>query len=75
VTYGKLPKSVQARADRNYELLQTIPSHHTLKFKRVGPYWSVRAAPGYRALGVDSPKGIAWFWIGAHDEYERIIRS
>jgi hypothetical protein len=73
--YNKLPKTVRDRADKSYELLQTNPSHHTLKFKKAGQYWSVRAGAGYRALGVDSPEGIAWFWIGTHDDYERIIRS
>ncbi len=73
--YNKLPKSVRASADKNYALLEDDPAHHTLKFKRVGEYWSVRAGSGYRALGVDSTEGIAWFWIGPHDEYERLIRS
>jgi hypothetical protein len=73
--YNKLPKSARDHADKNYRLLKANPSYHTLKFKRVGPHWSFRAGAGYRALGVDSREGIAWFWIGGHDEYERIIRS
>ncbi|HEX3653658.1 MAG TPA: hypothetical protein VHU18_12625 [Rhizomicrobium sp.] len=73
--YNKLPKVVRERADRNYQLLQNDPSHRALKFKRVGEYWSVRAGAGYRALGIDSSEGVAWFWIGTHDEYERLIRS
>jgi hypothetical protein len=26
----------------------------------------------YRALAVDAPDGILWFWIGSHAEYDRI---
>jgi hypothetical protein len=33
----------------------------------------VRIGSSHRALGVDSPKGILWYWIGTHEEYERLI--
>jgi hypothetical protein len=33
----------------------------------------VRAADGYRALAAEAPDGLVWFWIGPHDEYERLI--
>jgi hypothetical protein len=26
----------------------------------------------YRAVGVQSPDGIIWFWIGTHAEYDRL---
>jgi hypothetical protein len=26
-----------------------------------------------RVLGVDLREGVLWFWIGGHDEYERLI--
>lgn len=51
------------------------PRHHTLHFKRVGPYWSVRAGGGFRALAAEDANGLVWFWIGPHDEYERIIAT
>ncbi len=66
VCYGKLPPSVRALADKNYALLKVDPRHPSLHFKKVGEYWSVR---------VDSPSGLAWFWIGPHDEYKLLIRS
>ena len=73
--YENLPASIRALADKNYQLLKTNPRHPSLQFKRVGPYWSVRIGRGYRALGVDSPGGMAWFWIGSHTDYEKLIRS
>jgi hypothetical protein len=27
----------------------------------------------YRALGIESGGTVAWFWIGPHKEYERLI--
>lgn len=64
---------MQQLALANYELLRTNPQYPSLHLKRVGKYWSVRVGSGFRALGVDSPKGILWFWIGTHEEYERRI--
>jgi hypothetical protein len=72
--YDALPEEVQRVANQNYELLKTDPSHPSLHFKKVGDYWSVRAGKGYRALGVETPKGISWVWIGSHAEYEKLLR-
>jgi hypothetical protein len=73
--YAALPEAIRALADKNYELLKTNPQHPSLHFKRVGQYWSVRVGRDYRALGVDSSAGIAWFWIGKHAVYNALIRS
>ena len=27
----------------------------------------------YRALGLDKPEGIVWFWIGSHAEYDNVL--
>jgi hypothetical protein len=43
--------------------------------KKVGNYWSVRASKRHRALAVEVEDGLLWFWIGTHDEYERIINA
>jgi hypothetical protein len=69
-----LPAAVRQVADQNYELLKVDPSHPSLHFKKVGEYWSVRAGKGYRALGVETEKGISWVWIGTHAEYDKLLR-
>ena len=28
---------------------------------------------GYRALGVEVPMGIMWFWIGSHADYDKLL--
>ena len=73
--YNALPEAVQRTADRCYELLKTDPTHPSLHFKKVGKYWSVRVGGGYRALGIEVEKGILWFWIGTHAQYDRLMRQ
>jgi hypothetical protein len=71
--FAALPEDVQKLARDNFELLKSNPQHPSLHFKRVGKYWSARIGLSYRVLGQDSPLGIVWFWIGPHEEYERLI--
>jgi hypothetical protein len=72
--YDTLPAAVRQVADQNYELLKADPAHPSLHFKKVGEYWSVRAGKGYRALSVETEKGISWVWIGTHAEYDKLLR-
>ncbi len=71
--YRDLPAEVRALADKNFGLLKVDPRHTSLHFKRIGPLWSVRVGAHYRALGLDVPDGIQWFWIGTHAEYDRLV--
>ena len=71
--YARLSEAVQRVVDRHYELLRADHRHPSLHLKRVGRLWSVRAGSGYRALAADGPDGLVWFWIGPHDEYERLL--
>jgi hypothetical protein len=72
--FSELPSDVQKIARENYDLLKSTPKHPSLHFKRVGRFWSVRVGSSHRALGIDSPAGIVWFWIGPHEEYLRLIK-
>jgi hypothetical protein len=73
--YEALPAQVREVADRSFALLESNPQHPSLHFKRVGDYWSARVGKGHRALAVEVPDGLLWFWIGTHDEYDRLIGS
>jgi hypothetical protein len=44
-----------------------------LRFKKVGDPWSVRIGSGHRALDLLQGDTFFWFWIGTHDEYERLL--
>ena len=72
-SYDKLPTVIRVRADKNFQLLQTNPTHSSLHFKAIGKYRSVRVGPRYRALGVEVEDGVLWFWIGSHAEYDKML--
>jgi hypothetical protein len=71
--YHRLPPKVQVLADKNFQLLKKNPRHPSLHLKKVGRFWSVRVGNKHRALGVESADGIIWFWIGTHQEYNKLI--
>jgi hypothetical protein len=76
--YRLLAPEVREHARRAYRQFRDNPRHPGLQFKRVHPgepIYSVRITLEIRAVGVIAKEGILWFWIGPHDEYERIIRS
>lgn len=71
--FNALPAQTQELATRNFDLLKTNPRHPSLRYKKVGRYWSVRVGRRHRALAVDGPDGPVWFWIGTHAEYDRLL--
>jgi hypothetical protein len=68
-----LPSEIGAVAKKNYELLKSNPRHPSLQFKRLGSFWSVRVGLHYRALGRDIGDDVLWFWIGTHDDYDKLV--
>jgi hypothetical protein len=73
--FNDLPAPVQDVARKNFELLRTDPRHPSLHFKKVGEFWSVRAGINHRALAVQDGEDFLWVWIGAHDDYRRLIKE
>ncbi|MEG3845483.1 hypothetical protein QT971_00345 [Microcoleus sp. herbarium19] len=71
--YRQLPQNIQELADRCYELLKQNPQHPSLHFKKVRRFWSVRVGLQYRAIAVEEDKEMAWFWIGSHAEYDKLL--
>ena len=73
--YNALPAEVRALAQKNFQLWQEKPQHHSLRFKHLDDgVWSVRIGIHYRALGEKMGDSICWFWIGHHAEYDRLTR-
>jgi hypothetical protein len=68
-----LPQDVQKLADQAYALLKQDPRHPSLRFKKVGRFWSARVGAHYRALAVEDESGFVWFWIGSHADYDRLL--
>jgi hypothetical protein len=72
--YGRLPAEVQELADKCFQLLKENPRHPSLRFKKVGGFWSARVGLGYRALAVEDGYDFIWVWIGSHEGYDALIK-
>jgi hypothetical protein len=74
--FACLPRNVQHQARQAYRLFRQNASHPGLHFKRVydsPPMYSACVGIGYRAVGVYDSDSIAWFWIGTHAEYDKLL--
>ena len=71
--YRQLSPKVRDLADKNFQLLKADSRHPSLHFKKIGKLWSVRVGAHYRALGLDMPEGVVWFWIGSHADYDKLL--
>lgn len=73
--YAALPVQIKQNVRKAYLLWQENQYHPSLHFKKVGKnLWSVRITGGYRALAIKKGDDFYWFWIGAHDTYESLLR-
>jgi len=60
-----------------YQLWKADPDHPSLHFKRVDeeePIYSARVTEDYRVLGLLEGDTVIWYWIGRHEEYERLLK-
>jgi hypothetical protein len=76
--YRELPPETRELAREAYRLFRENPRHPSLRFKKVhdrAPIYSVRVTRAYRAVGILKDDEIAWFWIGDHAGYERLLKS
>jgi hypothetical protein len=71
--YKRIPRNAQRAADKQFELFRKDPTHPSLHLKPVGGLWSARINDAYRALAVREDDIFYWFWVGPHDQYERLI--
>ena len=75
--YRKLPPNIRDISQKQYQLFILNPYHASLHFKRVHstkPIYSVRITRNYRAIGVLKSDIIVWFWIGSHDDYDKLLK-
>jgi mRNA-degrading endonuclease RelE of RelBE toxin-antitoxin system len=77
--FASLPAEIQQQAREAYKLFRSNPRHPGLHFKHVhgsDRLVSVRVGRSYRAVGTLSDSDeIVWFWIGPHEQYEKILYS
>ncbi len=77
--FANLPERVKQTARKNYQLWKENPYHPSLEFKKLNtkePLYSVRIGIGWRVVGVlKNPDTIIWFWIGSHNEYDKLLKN
>ena len=76
--FARAPDSVQTKIRAAYRLWAEIPSHPSLRFKKVHdrlPIYSVRVDLDWRAVGVLQEDTVVWFFVGSHAEYERLLKK
>jgi hypothetical protein len=74
--FKKLPERIKVRARKAYRQWKENPFDPWLQFKQVHtskPIYSVRVNIGWRALGYKKNNTVLWFWIGSHEDYNKII--
>ncbi len=77
-SYKNLPKIIRKTANKQYKLFKQDPSHPSLHFKKIHttqPIYSARINQNYRTIGILTGDIIVWFWIGSHDDYDKLIQS
>jgi len=74
--YSALSEEHRNAARRAYKAFSNDPSLPGLRFKKLGGYddvWSVRINDQYRAVGRRNGDTIIWFWIGTHNEFDKMF--
>jgi hypothetical protein len=73
-----LLSSIRKQAGAAYRQFRDDPNHPSLHFKKVHPkllIYSARINDDYRVVGQMRTDAIVWFWIGKHEEYERLLKQ
>ncbi len=75
---AKLPKNIRQKAREAYKLFKQNPNHPSLRFKKIHDtemIYSAHINIDYRAICALDGNEVVWFWIGPHDEYDRLIKQ
>jgi plasmid maintenance system killer protein len=73
-----LPLNIRKQAATASPRFRADPNHPSLHFKNVHPtlpIYSARINDDYRVVGQMRSDAIVWFWIGKHEEYERLLKK
>ena len=76
--YRKLPQTIREIAKKQYKLFAIDAYRASLHFKRVHlmrPIYSARITRNYRAVDILEDNIIVWFWVGSHNEYDKLLKK
>jgi hypothetical protein len=74
--FAKLPPHIQKQAIEDFKLFKEDPYHSSLGFKVIEGDITICAVDigyHYRALGEKIGDTIEWYWIGSHQDYDKLI--
>jgi mRNA-degrading endonuclease RelE of RelBE toxin-antitoxin system len=71
--YKKLPKEIQELAEKKFSIFRSNPHHPSLKFAQKGNVWTVDVGFHYRAIAWRENENVIWFWIGSHEDYNKLM--
>jgi hypothetical protein len=75
--YHGLPPHIREAARQAFQKFLENPAHPSLRLERLrsdGRAWSVRVTRNYRAVARRYHDGDwLWFWIGSHEEFDRVF--
>lgn len=70
---------IREHARNAYRLFSVNPYHSSIHFKRAHtkrPIFTARVGRDYRVVGFfEEADVIVWFWIGTHEQYEKLLAS
>ena len=74
--YDLLDPQINEAARRSYRLFAENPAHPSLRFKKLAGhdrFWSVRINDSFRALAERNGDTVTWFWIGSHNDFDKLF--
>ena len=74
--FSALSRLIQLQTLSAYHRWKYNPYHKSLFFKEINSkegIYSVRINLAYRALGYREENIVFWFWIGSHEDYEKLL--
>lgn len=71
--YRDLPKAIQDLADKKFALFRSDPFHPSLGFTQKGAVWTADIGLRYRAIAWRQDEVLVWFWIGSHEDYNKLM--
>ncbi len=71
--FRKMFNVAQEKLTSYGKLILVMPACILKEIEEQPAVYSVRVGLSYRALGVKEEDTIIWFWIGSHEEYNKLI--
>jgi hypothetical protein len=75
--YDTLDPRWKTAARKSYQHFTDDPGHPSLRFKKLAGHdrvWSVRINDSVRALAERDGDTVIWFWIGSHNDFDKLFR-